>query len=527
MAEKRKLDPHFVDLSNAFIPGEYTDDSGNRIWYRLFTPALEEKKEYPLVVFLHGAGERGEDNSLQVTGNRGAVVWTERTEQAARPCFVLAPQAPSGKDFTVPEFESPFMAFLEQFVRENPVDRQRIYLTGLSMGGMGTWHYCARYPNVWAAAAPICGAGDPLAIRAAKDIPFWTFHAVDDPFVPIAGILARDGAKPRAGTRIMAAALLSCGAEVRSTEYPAGYIAEHFDYPPAVAGHAAWEPAYSDGEFRAWLFRQDRRDRDRITFLRPGLWQLDDWCGATYYLMEGKDRALVIDTGMGRQPIPPLLMRLTDKPLELALTHAHPDHALHAGEFTRIYVPAAERPLLDPKGSLPPEDDRIVEILDGDVIRLGGAGVEAVLCAGHTPGSTVYIDHGHRCVFCGDAIGSGTFVLMSLPGCLSLSAYRAQLLKLAERMSPHLNYAWFGGHSAQVAGTFDYSDFRPAEEQLGSYNPLRLQTAEDMAELCRLILAGETERKPMALGPFHDPEDPSFVSTYGSAAVMFRESQVR
>lgn len=525
MAEERKLDPHFVELSKAFLPGEYTDAAGNRIWYRLFAPALEEKKEYPLVVFLHGAGERGEDNEIQVAGNRGAVVWTEASEQADRPCYVLAPQAPTGKDFTAPEFEAPFMAFLEQFVRENPVDRQRIYLTGLSMGGMGTWHYCARYPNVWAAAAPICGAGDPMAIRAAKDIPFWTFHAVDDPFVPIAGIMAREGAKPRAGTRIMASALLACGASVRSTEYPAGYIHEHYDYPKAVAGHAAWEPAYSDGEFRAWLFRQDRRDRDRITFLRPGLWQLDDWCGATYYLTEGKDKALVIDTGMGGRPIPPLLMSLTDKPLELAITHAHPDHALHAGEFTRIYVPAAERALLDPKGSLPPEDPRIVEVQDGDVIPLGGSGVEAVLCAGHTPGSTVYIDHGRRCIFCGDAIGSGTFVLMSLPGSLSLSAYREQLLKLADRLVRCTDYAWFGGHSAQAAGTFDYSDFRPAEDQLGTYNPLRFQVVRDMAELCRLILAGEAERKPMALGPFHDPDDPSFVSSFGSATILVRESQ--
>ena len=94
MAEKRKLDPHFVELSKAFLPGEYTDAAGNRIWYRLFAPALEEKKEYPLVVFLHGAGERGEDNDIQVAGNRGAVVWTEASEQADRPCYVLAPRPP-------------------------------------------------------------------------------------------------------------------------------------------------------------------------------------------------------------------------------------------------------------------------------------------------------------------------------------------------------------------------------------------------------------------------------------------------
>lgn len=253
--EKRVLDPHFVELSKAFVSGEYTDGEGDRIWYRLFRPALEAGRTYPLVVFLHGSGERGEDNDLQVAGNRGAVVWTEKEEQAVRPCFVLAPQAPTDQSFTVPQFEKPFLELLEKLADTEAVDRRRIYLTGLSMGGMGTWEYCARYPQLWAAAAPICGAGDPEAIRAAKDIPFWAFHAVDDPFVPIDGDLGR-GERRLAGTRRMVIALKNCGADVRSTEYPKGYIHEHFGYPEAVAGHAAWEPAYSDGNFRAWLFEQ-------------------------------------------------------------------------------------------------------------------------------------------------------------------------------------------------------------------------------------------------------------------------------
>ena len=255
--EKRVLDPHFVELSRAFVPGEYTDKEGNRIWYRLFRPAAAGEQRLPLVIFLHGSGERGEDNDLQVSGNRGAVVWTEKEEQALRPCFVLAPQVPTDKSFTAPEFEKPFMEFLRTFLEENPVDKKRVYLTGLSMGGMGTWEYCARYPELWAAAAPICGAGDPAAIRAAKDIPFWTFHAVDDPFVPIDGELGRDG-HVRVGTRRMVIALKNFGTDVRSTEYPKGYIHEHFGYPEAFAGHAAWEPAYSDERFRAWLFEQKK-----------------------------------------------------------------------------------------------------------------------------------------------------------------------------------------------------------------------------------------------------------------------------
>ena len=255
--EKRVLDPHFVELSKAFEPGEYTDGAGSRIWYRLFRPRAAEGEKLPLVVFLHGSGERGEDNDLQVAGNRGAVVWTEKEEQALRPCFVLAPQAPTDKSFTVPGFEKPFMEFLGKFLEEEPVDKNRVYLTGLSMGGMGTWEYCARYPELWAAAAPICGAGDPEAIKAARNIPFWTFHAVDDPFVPIDGDLGRGG-HVLAGTRRMVIALKNYGADVRSTEYPKGYIHEHFGYPEAVAGHAAWEPAYSDGKFRAWLFEQKK-----------------------------------------------------------------------------------------------------------------------------------------------------------------------------------------------------------------------------------------------------------------------------
>ena len=253
--EKRVLDPHFVELTKAFSYGDFTDEKGNRLLYRLYTPAVEAGKTYPLVVFLHGAGERGYDNELQVAGNRGAVVWTEAEEQAQRPCFVLAPQAEPEKNFTVPEFEAAFLAFLKRFIAENPVDEKRVYLTGLSMGGMGTWYYICKYPKLWAAAAPICGAGSAETLAAAKDIPVWTFHAVDDPMVPIDGVMERDGAV-RYGTRILADQLRALGGSVRSTEYPAGYVHKFFGYPEAFAGHASWEPAYSSAEFRAWLFRQ-------------------------------------------------------------------------------------------------------------------------------------------------------------------------------------------------------------------------------------------------------------------------------
>lgn len=531
--EARVLDPEFVALSKAFSRGEFTDEDGGRIWYRLFTPALAAGKTYPLVIFLHGAGERGEDNDLQVTGNRGAVVWTRPEEQAARPCYVLCPQAPTDRSFTWPGFETPFLRFLAKFCAENPVDKARVYLTGLSMGGMGTWHYAARYPLLFAAAAPICGAGDPAAIRAAKDIPFWTFHAVDDPFVGIEQRgKGRDGAAA-CGTRLMVSALRGYGAqEVRSTEYPAGYIHEHYGYPPAFAGHAAWEPAYSDGEFRKWLFRQDRRSRDRFELVKPGVWALDDDTGASYYLVEGRDRALAIDTGMGSGPILPQLRTLTDKPIDLAITHVHGDHMRHADEFETVYIPRDEKALLPlfRKSMMPDlrlDEGQVQWIGDGHTIDLGGGvTVEAALCGGHTPGSTVYLDHGHRCLFAGDAFGSGIFVLMAVPGALCLSDYRQNLLALAARLEPCADYAWFGGHRGQAQGSFEDSPYLPPERKPNTYNPPRLQLVKDMAALCQLVLSGEAEAKPAAFGA-PDESDPSYLASYGSATMLYRRSQVK
>ena len=256
MAEAgRVLDAHFVELTKAFGYGEFSDGAGNKLHYRLYTPKLEAGQRYPLVIFLHGSGERGSDNELQVAGNRGAVIWSEPEEQAERPCYVLAPQAEADGSFTIPSFEAAFIAFLKQFLAENPVDAGRVYLTGLSMGGTGSWYYLCKYPAFWAAAAPIASTGDPTVLYNAKDIPMWTFHGVDDPFAPIEWRVDAPGVLS-CGSRILGNLLRKMGGNVRSTEYPAGYIHERWGYPREVAGHAAWEPAYSSAEFRRWLFRQ-------------------------------------------------------------------------------------------------------------------------------------------------------------------------------------------------------------------------------------------------------------------------------
>lgn len=531
MAEnERVLDPEFVALAKKFSYGLHSEPEGCLCRYRLFTPALEKGKRYPLVIFLHGAGERGEDNELQVAGNRGAVVWVREEEQAQRPCYVLAPQVPPEGSFALPSFEKALFDFLRHFTAENPVDTGRIYLTGLSMGGMGTWRYLARYPELFAAGGPICGAGDPTSLSAIRHIPVWAFHAADDPIVRVeAKGLQRQGAAVY-GTRLLVSALRACGGNVRYTEYPPGYIHEHFGYPEAFAGHAAWEPAYEDREFREWLFAQDRSSRDRFTLIRPGVWALDDYSGASYYLVEGRDRALAIDTGMGRSPILPLLQTLTDKPIDLAVTHAHGDHMLHAGEFGRVYISRREEALLqDYAGRMPgavPAEDAVCWLEDGDVIDLGGGvTVEAAACCGHTPGSMVFADHGHRCLFCGDAFGSGIFVLMSVPGALPLSGYKANLEALDKKLALWEDYAWFGGHRGQAQGSFEDSPYLPYEEKPATFNPLRRQIVLDMITLCEKILRGEAEASPAAFGAA-DPKDPSCISSYDNAVIMYRQSQV-
>ena len=232
---------------------------------------------------------------------------------------------------------------------------------------------------------------------------------------------------------------------------------------------------------------------------------------------------------MGRSPILPLLQTLTDKPIDLAVTHAHGDHMLHAGEFGRVYISRREEALLqDYAGRMPgavPAEDAVCWLEDGDVIDLGGVTVEAAACCGHTPGSMVFADHGHRCLFCGDAFGSGIFVLMSVPGALPLSRYKANLEALDKKLALWEDYAWFGGHRGQAQGSFEDSPYLPYEEKPATFNPLRRQIVLDMIVLCEKILRGEAEASPAAFGAA-DPKDPSCISSYDNAVIMYRQSQV-
>lgn len=231
----------------------YVDkELGVELPYRFYVPKdVNSNKKYPLVVFLHGAGERGKDNFLQVSANRGAVVWAEPGHQAEHPCFVLAPQCPpnsswtglfSGKPFEPSKELDAVYKLIKELIKKYNIDEKRIYITGLSMGGYGTWALLMKYPETFAAGIPICGGGNVSLVNRIKDIPIWVFHAEDDNTVPVEN------------SRVLVKALVEIGSKkVKYTEIPRDQL-ENQGYN----SHWSWIPAYDSEEVIDWLFEQSK-----------------------------------------------------------------------------------------------------------------------------------------------------------------------------------------------------------------------------------------------------------------------------
>ncbi len=207
-------------------------------------PGYTPEKQWPLILFLHGMGERGEDGFLQTEVGLGRAI---RRDYKQVPAIVVLPQChPKHLWIHDPNDLGPMaamaLACVTQTSREYNCDPKRLYLTGLSMGGNGAWHIAAAHPDMFAAVVPICGfaeyEGDTgVAARLAarlKDVPIWTFHGDIDKAVPVGR--TRD---------IVAAIKTAGGTGIRYTEYPG-------------VEHNSWDKAYSDQEMWQWLFEQHR-----------------------------------------------------------------------------------------------------------------------------------------------------------------------------------------------------------------------------------------------------------------------------
>jgi predicted peptidase len=218
-----------VSAADVYQPKTYKNaDAGNELPYRIMLPdgyEVDETKAYPLILFLHGAGERGNDNAKQL--KHGAGEFASETNRNKYPAIVLAPQCPSGSFWG--RFNGDLFGLLNSVLKEYRVDSSRIYVTGLSMGGFGTWSLIAEKPELFAAAAPICGGGDLNKAEKMTKIPIWAFHGDADTVV-----------KPEL-SRNMIKAIEKAGGKPKYTEYPG-------------VGHDSWSQTYSNPEFIEWLF---------------------------------------------------------------------------------------------------------------------------------------------------------------------------------------------------------------------------------------------------------------------------------
>lgn len=238
--------PAYSQLSR-FSREKYVGEKGDTLNYRMLFPDADKFRKYPLVIFLHGSGERGNDNEAQLKW--GVMNFATDQNMTLHPAIVIAPQCPEqlswsnikrGKDnddiALQPEPGKPMalvIGLIRQLIKTMPVDTNRIYITGLSMGGLGTYDAIERYPNLFAAAVPVCGGGDTSRAASIAHIPIWIFHGAEDPAVnPVYDLN-------------MLEALTHAGAHPGFTEYP-------------ETGHFSWIAAYSDPMMMEWMFRQHK-----------------------------------------------------------------------------------------------------------------------------------------------------------------------------------------------------------------------------------------------------------------------------
>ncbi len=202
--------------------------------YLLYLPDGYEdsSKRWPLLLFLHGAGERGNDLSLVEKHGPPKLI---ATENKTFPFVVISPQCPEGDWWSSGAQIDTLNALLDHIIADYRIDEERIYVTGLSMGGFGTWRLASEYPDRFAAIAPICGRGDPFMARMIPHLPVWVFHGAKDDVVPLQA------------SQEMVDALKKAGGRVEFTVYP-------------EAGHDSWTETYNNPALYEWFLKHMRSE---------------------------------------------------------------------------------------------------------------------------------------------------------------------------------------------------------------------------------------------------------------------------
>lgn len=233
---------------------EYTYGEGKILPYRILYPANYDKsKKYPLVLFLHGAGERGNNNEKQLI--HGSKLFLNANNRQNYPAIVVFPQCPENSFWSsvyIDRTKNPItfefnydnsitwpldavQKLMTQLLINEAVDKKRCYITGLSMGGMGTFELLYRFPKLFAAAIPICGGGDALRYdERVKKTAFWIFHGDADAVVNVNE------------SRAMVEKLKSLKVDVTYTEYP-------------KVNHNSWDNSFAEPTFLSWMFLQKKK----------------------------------------------------------------------------------------------------------------------------------------------------------------------------------------------------------------------------------------------------------------------------
>jgi len=223
--------PTFHDIAESHTVSFFTYGITFNMPYRLYVPE-DISGPHPVLLFLHGAGERGDDNINHVTANSYLLDRLVGEYSETYPAIIIAPQCPPEEWWSF-GILTEIMNLIDDVIDRYDGDPNRIYVTGLSMGGYGTFTLLELFPDRVAAAVPICGGGDPDTAHYFADVPIWIFHGAQDDIVDVNY------------SRNMAAALRALGSDVIYTEYP-------------DVDHYSWVPAYNDPDLLSWMFGQSR-----------------------------------------------------------------------------------------------------------------------------------------------------------------------------------------------------------------------------------------------------------------------------
>lgn len=463
------------------------------ITYQIFPVMKSGGARLPLLIWIEGKNKNTEE---QIQKNLQQVCKNKKIN------FIIISLKPT-QTFEDVRLCKTIQKFVFEIRRQYQMDVCKTYLAGCEVGAYGVSQLLSYYPRLFAAAVLVNGYGDPYQIRNAKEVPMWFIQSMKKKKDNDAGNWKHENGNILKDDSSLVDSLRNVGCQCKYTELT--------DEDQSENSLGLLELQGVD-----WCLKQSRREIFRVELIMPSVFRIDDYFMSSCYLIEGKNNALLIDTGMGEGDFKGLVESLTSKPVILAITHPHPDHMYHAGSFQKIFIhkDAAVKFATvfedmrnmdisqydNMYGMKLPEWQKeqstdICKLQDGDCLNLGDCEIKVAFLPGHTPYDCVFIDDKHKLVFTGDALGSGYTV--GIPTSRETvysdiekykNALDSFLTEYADRIK---EYGFLGGHFIQENGCDDTKQEDYLSNQSTYFNPLSLRVVEDMRELCARILQGE------------------------------------